>query len=76
MNTNPMQLLIQMMGLGNNPREIIQNLVRQNPNYQFILNQMQTSGMSDKDFVMHYAKKNNINLQPMINFLQQKGIKL
>ena len=76
MNTNPMQLLIQMMGLGNNPQEIIQNLVRQNPNYQFILNQMHTSGMSDKAFVMHYAKKNNINLQPMINFLQQKGIKL
>ena len=73
---NPLMLLSQMLGMGNDPQQIIQNLISQNPNVQIILNQMKTSGLSPQQYVMQYARQNNINIQPMLNMLNQKGIKL
>ena len=73
---NPMQMLMQLMQMGNNPNAIIQNAVRQNPQYNFILNQMYTSGLSPQQYVMQYAKKMNIDIAPFINMLNQNGIRL
>ena len=73
---NIANLIIQMMTNGQNPNQVIQQLVQQNPQAQVILNQMQQSGMSMKDFTLQYAKQNNINLQPILNTLSQRGIKL
>ena len=73
---NIANLIIQMMTNGQNPNQVVQQLVHQNPQAQVILNQMQQSGMSMKDFTLQYAKQNNINLQPILNTLFQRGIKL
>jgi len=73
---NIANLIIQMMTNGQNPNQVVQQLVQQNPQAQVILNQMQQSGMSMKDFTLQYAKQNNINLQPILNTLSQRGIKL
>lgn len=73
---NPMQMLMQLMQMGNNPNAIIQNAIRQNPQYNFILNQMYTSGLTPQQYVMQCAKKMNIDINPFINMLNQNGIRL
>lgn len=72
MNTNP---IIQMLLSGGNPQQIVQNIIQNNPQAKAMFMQMQNSGMSNKDFVMQYAQQNNINIQPYLNMLNQKGIK-
>lgn len=68
--------IFQMLMSGMNPNQIMQNIVTQNPQAQVILNQMQQSGMSPQQYVMQLAKQNNININPMLNMLRQKGFKL
>lgn len=60
-NNNPMMLFQQMLSMGNNPQQIEQMILQQNPQLQVISNQMKQSGMSPLDFVMQYARQNNIN---------------
>lgn len=74
-NNNISQYVLNILGNGKNPNQIIQQLIAQNPQAQVLLNQMQQSGMSMKDFTLQYAKQNNIDLQPTLNLLQQRGIK-
>ena len=74
--SNIMQSILQMIGSGQNPNQLIQQMLSNNQQAQVLFNQMQQSGMSAKDFTMQYAKQNNINLQPILNALMQKGIKL
>lgn len=71
-----MQMLMQLLTMGNNPQQIIQDLMVRNPQAQIVLNQMQQSGMSPKQYAMQYARQNNINLQPFINTMGQRGIRL
>lgn len=68
-NMNIMQMLLS----GMNPQSIIQNIVRQNPQAQVVLNQMQQSGLSPQQYVMQLAKQNNVDLNPMLNMLKQRG---
>lgn len=75
MNNNVINSVLQMISNGQNPNQLIQQMISQNPQAQILFNQMQQSGMSAKDFTMQYAKQNNINLQPILNMLSQKGIK-
>ena len=67
--------ILQIITNGQNPNQVIQQMVSQNPQAQVLLNQMQQSGMSVKDFTLQYAKQNNINIQPILNTLHQKGVK-
>lgn len=67
---------MQMLMSGMNPNQIMQNVLQSNPQAQVILNQMQQSGMTPRQYVMQLAKQNNINLNPMINMLKQRGFKL
>lgn len=60
-NNNPMILFQQMLSMGNNPQQIEQMILKQNPQLQVISNQMKQSGMSPLDFVMQYARQNNVN---------------
>lgn len=76
MNNNVMNSILQMISNGQNPNQLIQQMIIQNPQAQVLFNQMQQSGMSAKDFTMQYARQNNINLQPILNTLIQRGIKL
>ena len=59
-----------------NPQQVVQQMINQNPQAQILMNQMQQSGMSMRDFTLQYARQNNINLQPILQQLNQHGIKL
>lgn len=73
---NPMQMLSQMLMMGNNPQQIMQNLMQSNPQFQVMLNQVKSSGMSMKDYALNYAKQHNIDINPMISMLNNRGIRL
>ena len=73
MNNNIINFILQSAG---NPQQVIQQMIAQNPNAQILINQMQQSGMSIRDFTLQYARQNNINLQPILQQLNQYGIKL
>lgn len=60
-NNNPMQIMMQMLSMGKNPQQIMQNMMNNNPQAQTVFNQMRQSGMSPKQYVMQYAKQNNID---------------
>lgn len=64
--------ILQMVSNGVNPQQLIQ----QNPQAQILFNQMQQSGMNIKDFTLQFARQNNINIQPILQQLNQRGIKL
>lgn len=68
--------IMQMLMGGMNPNSIMQNIIRQNPQAQVILNQMQQSGMTPQQYVMQLARQNNVDLSPMLNMLKQRGFKL
>lgn len=76
MNNNILNTINQFLMSGQNPQQIINNMVMQNPQYKMLFNQVQSSGLTMKDFVMQYAKQNNINIQPILNALSQRGYKL
>ena len=75
-NNNGMNFLMNMLSAGNNPEQFIKNIVSQNPQLNAVYTQAQQSGMPMKDFVMQYAKQNNINIQPFVDAISKKGIKL
>ena len=76
MQNNPLAMIMQMMNSGTNPQQLMQQIVSQNPQLQVMLNQAQQSGMSPRDYALQFAKQNNINIQPLVNMLGQRGIKL
>ena len=49
---------------------------KNNPNAKAVMNQIQQSGMSPKQFVEQYAKQNNMDISQMVNMMKSKGIKL
>ena len=75
MNGNPMQFLMQLMASGNNPQQIVQNMMRQNPQFNAMLNQQKQSGMTMEQFARQYAKQNNIDIDSMANMLRNSGAK-
>lgn len=70
-----MNNIMQMLMSGQSPNQIMQQMIQQNPQARVILNQMQQSGMNPRDYVMQLAKQNNVNINPMLNMLRQKGFK-
>lgn len=76
MNNNIVNLIMQMMTNGQNPNQVVEEIISKNPQAQILFNQMKQSGMSTKDFTLQFAKQNNINIEPILNTLSQKGIKL
>ena len=76
MNNNIVNLIMQMMTNGQNPNQVVEQIISKNPQAQILFNQMKQSGMSIKDFTLQFAKQNNINIDQILNTLSQKGIKL
>ena len=76
MNNDVFNIFNQLINGGQNPQQIINNILMQNPQYQMIFNQIQSSGLSIKDYVLQYARQNQIDIQPMLNLMHQKGYKL
>ena len=73
MNNNIINFILQSAG---NPQQVVQQIINQNPQAKILMNQVQQSGMSMRDFTLQYARQNNINLQPILQQLNQYGIKL
>ena len=73
MNNNIINFILQSAG---NPQQVVQTMINQNPQAKILMNQMQQSGMSMRDFTLQYARQNNINLQPILQQLNQYGFKL
>ena len=69
-----MQILMQMMN-GGNPQAMFQQAMQRNPQLQAILNQQKQSGMSMEQYVRQLAKQQNVDIEPMLNMLRQRGIK-
>ena len=70
-----MQMLMQMLSMGSNPQQMMQNMIARNPQANAILNQMRNSGMTPEQYVRQYAKQNNIDIEPMLNKFRQRGFK-
>lgn len=74
-NNIDMNMLAQLLMGTKDPQSMVENMARQNPQINAVLQQVKQSGMSMKDFTMQYAKQNNIDLQTFINMMQNNGIK-
>lgn len=72
---NPVNIFQQFLSMGPNPQMIQQALFQQNPQMQVIYNQMMQSGLPPMQFVMQYARQNNIDPN-MVNqmYNQMKGM--
>ena len=70
-----MQILTQMMNGGVNPQAMLQNAMQKNPQLQAVLNQQKQSGLSMEQYVRQIAKQQNVDINPMLNFLKQRGFK-
>lgn len=76
MNNNPMNFLYQVLNQRLNPNAVLEQMIKGNPQMQFVLNQAKSSGMSLKDYTMQYAKQNNIDINSYLQMMSQFGIKL
>ena len=74
MNNN-LIMLMQMLQGGNNPQALIQNMMKNNPQLNGIVQQAQNSG-DVKKFVMQYAKQRNIDIEPLMKMVNDRGIKM
>ena len=72
---NIMQTIMQMMSMGRNPQEIIQNMAMRNPQVNQIISQMKNSGMSNEQYARQLAKQNNIDINQIMMFLNNMGIR-
>ena len=76
-NNNYINNLNQLLAMGQNPQQIIQNAIASNPQLQQAFSQIGSKNLSTKDIVLQIAQKRGIDLNPMIQYLQQnKGIKM
>lgn len=73
---NVVDLIMRIMTNGQNPNQVVEQLISKNPQVQALFTQMKQNNMSIKDFTLQYAKQNNINLETILNSLSQRGIKL
>ena len=77
MNNNSMNIFQSMLSLGNNPRQVEQLIMTKYPQMQVIANQMRQSGLSPVDFVVQYARQNNIPIDAnMVSGMYQQMLKM
>lgn len=73
---NVVDLIMRIMTNGQNPNQVVEQLISNNPQAQALFTQMKQNNMTIKDFTLQYAKQNNINIETILNTLSQRGIKL
>ena len=73
---NVVDLIMRIMTNGQNPNQVVEQLINNNPQARALFTQMKQNNMSIKDFTLQYAKQNNINIETILNTLSQRGIKL
>lgn len=75
-NNNYMNNLMQLLNMGVNPQQIVQNAIASNPQLQQVFSQFGNGRMSPREMVLQIASQRGIDINAMINVLQQKGIKM
>lgn len=63
MSNNPIEIFKSFIKMGSNPKQIEEMIYQQNPQLRILSNQMKESGLSPVEFVMQYAKQNNMPIQ-------------
>lgn len=77
MNVDPaINSLNYLLQFGQNPQQILQNVIAQNPQLQQVFSQIGSRGLTPKNCVMYICQQKGINLQNMINFMQSRGFKM
>ena len=74
-NNNYINNLNQLLSMGNNPQQIVQNAIAQNPQLQQLFSQI-GGGVNAKTLVMQIAQQRGIDLNPMLQLLSNKGIRM
>lgn len=74
-NNNYMNNLNQLLMMGQNPQQIIQNAIARNPQLQQVFSQM-GNGVNAKALVLQIAQQRGIDVNQMFQFLQNKGIRM
>ena len=67
-NINSFQSILK----SSNPMELIQNLISSNPRLNNLMQFMQSSGKTPKQFFYEYAQQNGINPDEFINSLMKE----
>lgn len=75
-NNNYINNLNMLMQMGQNPQQIVQNVIARNPQLQQVFSQIGSNGITAKSLVMQIAQQRGIDLNQMINFIQQRSIKM
>lgn len=70
---NPLDIFRNMLSMGNDPQQIQNMIFQQNPQLKILANQIKQSGLTPIQFVLQYAKQNNIPIQEnyLLNMCQQ-----
>lgn len=74
---NPMQMIFQMLQGGQNPQQILQQLMASNDpkvmqavqQFNMAQQQMQQNGMSMQQYAQQYARQNNIDINQVMRSL-------
>lgn len=74
-NNSYMNNLMQLLNMGVNPQQIVQNAIARNPQLQQTFSQIQGGNISTRDLVLQIAQQRGIDINPMIQMLQQRGFK-
>ena len=75
MNNNQyMNNLNQLLSMGQNPQQIIQNAIAHNPQLQQVFSQM-GNGVNVKALCMQIAQQRGIDINSMLQVFSQRGIK-
>lgn len=74
---NPMNSIIQMMNGGMNPQAIVNQMIKNNPQAQQLLTQIQntSNGRSPKEMAIQYAKQKGISDKDFNALVSRLGIK-
>ena len=70
---NPLDIFRNMLSMGNDPQQIQNMIFQQNPQLKVLANQIKQSGLTPIQFVLQYAKQNNMPIQEnyLLNMCQQ-----
>ena len=72
-NNNVINNLNMLLNMGQNPQQIVQNAIARNPQLQQTFSQYNGNL---KGVVMQLAQQQGIDINQLINYIQNKGIKM
>lgn len=75
-NNNYINNLNTLLSMGNSPQQIIQNAIAKDNQLQQLFSQIGNNKISTKDLVFQIARQRGVDINPMIQFLNSKGIRM